>query len=322
MLSEFDLIRQFFMRQSKHAELGVGDDAALFQVSAGCQLAVSTDMLVAGTHFFHDAPPYDIGWKALAVNVSDMAAMGAQSKWATLAIALPEVNENWLAEFSRGFFACAEQFDVDLIGGDTTRGALNICVTIMGEVPTNQAIKRSGAQVEDDIWVSGHLGSAAAGLAYLQGKIMLEKNALEASIHELHRPMPRISLGLALRNIANSAIDISDGLAADLGHILDASNVGADVFIEKIPHLSALQAIQNLTNGHADFKAYILSGGDDYELCFTAPQAAREEIEALSKILDLPLTRIGKISATKDLRVYDANKQLIPLNKKGFDHFA
>jgi thiamine-monophosphate kinase len=322
MPSEFDLIRQFFTRQSKHAELGVGDDAALFQVSAGCQLAVSTDMLVAGTHFFHDAAPYDIGWKALAVNVSDMAAMGAQPKWATLAIALPETNEIWLAEFSRGFFACAEQFDVDLIGGDTTRGPLNISVTIMGEVPIGEALRRDDAKVGDDIWVSGYLGSAAAGLAHLQGKIMFEKDAQEASIHALHRPTPRLSLGLALRNIANSAIDISDGLAADLGHILDASNVGADVFIEKIPHLSSLQTTKNLTNDHADFKGYILSGGDDYELCFTAPETARSRIDALANTLNLPLARIGKISATKGLRVYDANKQLIPLDKKGFDHFA
>ena len=317
MASEFDLIQQHFTKPSHHTNLSVGDDAALISVSQGMELAVATDMLVAGTHFFHDAAPYDIGWKALAVNVSDMAAMGAQPKWATLALALPEVNEAWLSEFSLGFFACAEQFNVDLIGGDTTRGPLNISVTIMGEVPKNQALKRDGAQAEDDIWVSGNLGSAAAGLAHLQGKIKLENDALEAGIHSLHRPMPRISLGLALRGIANSAIDISDGLAADLGHILKASNVGADVFIVQIPHLPALQA-----NKDAGFEAYILGGGDDYELCFTAPQTAREEIDALSETLNLPLARIGKTCARPGLRVYDAKNRLVQLQAKGYDHFA
>lgn len=317
MASEFDLIQQYFTKPSHHTNLSVGDDAALISVSQGMELAVATDMLVAGTHFFHDAAPYDIGWKALAVNVSDMAAMGAQPKWATLALALPEVNEAWLSEFSRGFFACSEQFNVDLIGGDTTRGPLNISVTIMGEVPKNQALKRNGAQAEDDIWVSGNLGSAAAGLAHLQGKIKLENDALEASIHALHRPMPRISLGLALRGIANSAIDISDGLAADLGHILKASNVGADIFIKHIPHLPALQA-----NNDAGFQACILGGGDDYELCFTAPRAAREKIEALSETLNLPLTRIGGTCTTLGLRVYDAENKLIQLQTKGYDHFA
>lgn len=317
MASEFNLIEKYFTRATLQANLGVGDDAALISPSQNMELAISTDMLVAGTHFFHNAAPYDIGWKALAVNVSDLAAMGAQPKWATLALALPEVNEAWLSEFSRGFFACAEQFNVDLIGGDTTRGPLNISVTIMGEVPKNHAIKRNGAQAEDDIWVSGNLGGAAAGLAHLQGKIKLKNDALEASIQALHRPVPRISLGLALRHLANSAIDISDGLAADLGHILKASNVGADIFIKQIPHLPALQA-----NNDAGFQAYILSGGDDYELCFTAPQTAREEIEALSNKLNLPLARIGNTCTTLGLRVYDTENKLIQLQAKGYDHFA
>ncbi len=317
MASEFDLIQQYFTKPSHHTNLSVGDDAALISASQGMELAIATDMLVAGTHFFHDAAPYDIGWKALAVNVSDMAAMGAQPKWATLALALPEVNEAWLSEFSRGFFTCAEQFNVDLIGGDTTRGPLNISVTILGEVPKNQALKRDGAQAEDDIWVSGNLGSAAAGLAHLQGKIKLENDALEASIHALHRPMPRISLGLALRGSANSAIDISDGLAADLGHILKASNVGADIFIKHIPHSPALSA-----NNDAGFQACILGGGDDYELCFTAPRTAREKIETLSGTLNLPLARIGNTCTTLGLRVYDAENKLVQLQAKGYDHFA
>ena len=191
------------------------------------ELAISADMLVAGTHFFADCDPYNLGWKSLAVNVSDMAAMGANPKWATLAIALPEVNEPWLAEFSRGFFACAETFNVDLIGGDTTRGPLNICVQIMGEVPTGLAIKRSGAKLGDEIWVSGTLGDAALALAHLQGKLTLPEDTFANCAKALHAPQPRVALGLALRDIANSAIDISDGLLADLGHILESSKVGA-----------------------------------------------------------------------------------------------
>ena len=346
-MSEFDLIAKYFTRPVHNTDLGVGDDAALIQARGGFQLAVSSDMLVAGTHFFHDAAPYDIGWKALAVNVSDMAAMGAQPKWATLAIALPEVlpstptpnstptltlplkeggkiSENWLAEFSRGFFACAEMFKVDLIGGDTTRGSLNISVTIMGEVPIGKALRRDGAQVGDDIWLSGQLGGAALALAHLQGKIKLIDDAtgqnhssasLQANIHALLRPMPRADLGLELREIATSAIDISDGLAADLGHILKASKVGAELFFAQIP--TALEA-----NKHAGFAAYVLAGGDDYELCFTAPPKLREKIEKISLELNLPIALIGNIHAGAGLVVLDENKQKITIKNAGYDHFS
>lgn len=347
-MSEFDLIHQYFTRPTRHTDLGVGDDAALIQVAEGNQLAISTDMLVAGTHFFHAAAPYDIGWKALAVNVSDMAAMGANPKWATLAIALPGVaapsptggegvlsaapytpsvltgegcgegvvTESWLAEFSRGFFACADAFKIDLIGGDTTRGPLNISVTIIGEVPKNQALKRSGAQVGDDIWVSGQLGSAALGLAHLQGKIIL-KNELETCLKALHTPTPRALLGLALRGIATSCIDVSDGLLADLGHILKASNCGAKVDLEKIPCIDLLK--NNLEN--PQFQAYILAGGDDYELCFTAPKAKHEAINALSKQLKLPISHIGSTRTAIGLQA-DYQNSPIKLLKQGFDHFS
>jgi thiamine-monophosphate kinase len=322
MASEFDLIQRYFTKPTHQTQLGVGDDAALVKVSEGHELAISTDMLVAGTHFFHDATPYDIGWKALAVNVSDMAAMGAQPKWATLAIALPEVNESWLAEFSRGFFACAEQFNIDLIGGDTTRGSLNISVTIMGEVPNNQALKRSGAQVDDDVWVSGYLGSAAAGLAHLQDKIKLENDALKASIHALCRPVPRVNLGLKLREIATSCIDISDGLLADLGHILKASNCGATIDLEKIPCIDYFK--NDLQN--PQFQEFLLAGGDDYELCFTAPKSKHNEINLLSKQLNLPLniiasTRMASSLNTGVLQACYKNKNLTLL-KQGFDHFG
>ena len=322
MSLEFNLIKKFFTKPTQHTDLGVGDDAALISVAAGMQLVVSTDMSVAGTHFFHDAAPYDIGWKALAVNVSDMAAMGAQPKWATLAIALPEVNETWLSEFSRGFFACADTFGVDLIGGDTTKGPLNISITIMGEVPIGKALKRSGAQVGDDVWVSGNLGSAALVLACLknktfQDKIKLENDALQTSTYELHRPAARVNLGLKLREIATSCIDISDGLLADLGHILKASNLGAVIDLEKVPCIDYLK--NDLQN--PQFQELLLTGGDDYELCFTAPPSQREAIYLLSKQLNLPLTIIASTRIAIGLQAIYKNTE-IKLLKQGFDHFG
>ena len=315
-MSEFNLIQQHFTRATKHTDLSVGDDAALIRVTAGMQLAISSDMLVTGTHFFQDAAPYDIGWKALAVNVSDMAAMGAQAKWATLAIALPEINEQWLAEFSCGFFACADKFEIDLIGGDTTRGPLNISVTIMGEVPAGKALKRSGAQAGDDIWVSGQLGSAALGLAHLQDKLTLT-NELDICLKALHAPTPRSSLGLALRGIATSCIDVSDGLLADLGHILEASNCGAMLDLEKIPCINYFKLDLN----NAKLQQLLLAGGDDYELCFTTPKSAHEDIDVLSKQLNLPITCIGSTRIDTGLQAIYKNTE-IKLLKKGFDHFG
>ncbi len=317
MTPEFNLINQYFTVPTRHTSLGIGDDAALISMGAGMQLAISSDMLVAGTHFFHDAAPYDVGWKALAVNVSDMAAMGAQAKWATLAIALPEVNEAWLSKFSRGFFACAEAFNIDLIGGDTTRGPLNISVTIMGEVPTGQAIKRSGAQVGDDIWVSGRLGSAALGLAHLQGKTHVPEDTLPACLNTLHTPTPRAALGLALRSIATSCIDVSDGLLADLGHILKASHCGATLDLEKIPCIEYFK--NDLDN--AETQQMLLAGGDDYELCFTAPKSKCEEINLLSKQLNLVITCIASTRTDIGLQAYYKKNQ-ITLLKQGFDHFG
>lgn len=316
-MSEFDLIRRYFTRATHHTDLSVGDDAALIAVAHGMQLAISVDMLVAGTHFFEDADPYQLGWKSLAVNLSDMAAMSAQAKWATLAIALPEVNENWLTEFSRGFFACANQFNIDLIGGDTTRGPLAINVQIMGEVPTGQALKRSGAKVNDDIWVSGQLGSAALGLAYLQDKIKIPPKIRLTCLNALHMPMPRQALGLGLRGIATSCVDISDGLLADLGHILKASSCGATLNLEEMPCIEYLKA--HLTD--KNMQKLVLTGGDDYELCFTAPASSREQIVALSRQVDLPITRIGKIHTDAGLYVYHQGDS-ITLLKQGFDHFA
>lgn len=317
MSPEFNLIAKYFTRPTPSADLGGGDDAALLRVRDGHQLAISVDMLVAGTHFFHDAAPYAIGWKSMAVNISDMAAMGATPKWATLAIALPEINEPWLAEFSRGLFACADQFKVDLIGGDTTRGPLNISVQIMGEVPINKAMRRNGAKPDDDIWVSGRLGTAALGLAHLQNKVTLDNETAAHCLLALHQPSPRVALGLALRGKANSCIDVSDGLLADLGHILEASDLGATIMLDNI-------ACHDYLRLHLDkpiIQQCILAGGDDYELVFTAPKTQREFIQQLSLQLSLPLSLIGQITQHAGLQVL-YKQQKLDISKKGFDHFG
>jgi thiamine-monophosphate kinase len=322
MSTEFNLIQKYFNQKTKQTDLGIGDDAALIHVEKSYQLAISSDMLVAGTHFYHGDKPYDIGWKSMAVNLSDMAAMGANPKWATLSIALPEANETWLGEFSRGFFSCADTFNVDLIGGDTTRGPLNISVTILGEVPVGKALRRDNAKTGDDIWVSGTLGDAALGLAHVQNKlhdkIILDDGYIEYCLNALHRPQPRVLLGLALLNLVHSAIDISDGLLSDLGHILKASNVGAEIQLEKLP--SSLFISKHL--GEKQIQQCILAGGDDYELCFTAPQKNRSTIEKIGEKLHLPITRIGNIYADSGLTVTDKNKQKVLLEKTGYDHFT
>jgi len=285
-----------------------------------------------------------ICWYAVRIsspmpNLSDMAAMGAAPRWATLSIALPEADETWLAQFSAGFFALAQQHGVELVGGDTTRGPLNLCVTIFGEVPAQQALRRSGAQVGDEIWVSGYLGDAALALAHLQGRIALSDAELAACLPALHQPQPRVALGLALRGIANSAIDISDGLLADLGHVLDTSQVGAQIDFAALPISTVLRAYTTplspplsggKTNPSPDkgrlggvklFQQCILSGGDDYELCFTAPAARHAELPDIAARLDLPLTRIGEIVAGRGCIVHDASGNPLNIEACGYDHF-
>lgn len=329
MISEFDVIRRYFTRSSPGAVLGVGDDAALLRVSPGMELAVSTDMLVSGTHFLPDADPFLLGHKTLAVNISDLAAMGATPRWTLLSLSLPAADESWLERFSAGFFALAEQHGVELIGGDTTHGPLNLCVTIMGEVPQGMALRRDGAQVGDDIWVSGTLGNAALGLAHLQGKLHLPPAEVAACTAALHQPMPRVALGLALRGVAHSAIDISDGLLADLGHILENSNAGAEIRLDALPVPDVVhtlspnpspasvggEGLQSLT------WRCILAGGDDYELCFTAPVSRRAEVEAISQKLGLPLTCIGTIVAGNGCTVRAADGSVIRMEDSGYDHF-
>ncbi len=318
MLSEFDLIRRFFTRSTTHTTLGVGDDAALMALTPGMMLAVSSDMLVAGRHFLPDADPRLLGRKALAVNLSDMAAMGATPRWATLSLALPQADEAWIGAFAAGFFEMAELFSVDLVGGDTTGGPLNLSVTIMGEVPAGMALRRSGARAGDEIWVSGTLGDAALALAGLQGRLKLSEEDAARSLSALHDPTPRVALGEALLGYAHSAIDISDGLLADLGHILECSGVAAEVEFAALPASATLR--RQLPGETA--RGCLLAGGDDYELCFTAPAARHGEIVAIGQRLGVPLTRIGSICPGSGLRLYDESGKEMPIGKTGFDHFA
>lgn len=315
-MAEFELIAKYFTRPAA-ADLGVGDDAALIRVRPGCQLAVSADMSVAGTHFFADIDPFAIGWKSMAVNVSDMAAMGAEPKWATLSIALPALDESWLQGFSQGLFACADAFGVSLIGGDTTRGPLNIAINIMGEVPQSQALQRKGAQAGDDVWVSGVLGLAALWLQHRLGKLEIHAEELPALASVMHHPQPRVALGLALRGVATAALDISDGLLADLDHILAASAVGAELDWAAIPKPVLLQT----TLSASVLQQVVLAGGDDYELCFTAAPQHRDVLQALSSRLAVPLSRIGQITAQAGLRVLNGEAH-IDLSQKGYDHFG
>jgi len=332
-MSEFDLIQRYFTRATPGAELGVGDDAALLRIGSGMELAVSTDMLVSGTHFLPDADPFLLGYKTLAVNLSDLAAMGARPRWATLALSLPEANESWLQKFSEGFFALADRHGVELIGGDTTRGSLNLCVTIMGEVPHGVALRRSGAQLGDDIWVSGKLGDAALALAHLQGKVQLSAADFCLCALALHQPTPRIELGLALRGVAHSAIDISDGLLADLGHILECSEVGAEIQLDALPVSDLLRSLSRAValpssacgrgaGGEGGLaQRCALAGGDDYELCFTASIAHRSAVEEISRQSNLPLTRIGAIVADSGCTVRAAEGSIINIEESGYDHF-
>jgi thiamine-monophosphate kinase len=282
-------------------------------------LAVSSDMLVAGRHFLPDTDPYLLGHKTLAVNLSDLAAMGATPRWATLALALPEVNEAWLAAFSRGFFDLADRFSVSLVGGDTTRGPLNMCVTIFGETDA-RALRRDAAQVGDDIWVSGDLGGAALGLTHLQGEITLNADAAVASLTRLHRPEPRVALGLALAQLPRiAAIDISDGLLADLGHILQRSGVGAEIELASVPAHSALLA---LLPGSALARRCLLAGGDDYELCFCASVDDASSVVAAGAAAGVAVHRIGRIESNLGLRVIGQDGQQLQIQERGFDHFA
>lgn len=318
MPGEFNLVQQYFSRPSPDAFLGGGDDCALLQATPGMHLAVSTDTLVAGVHFFPDADPSLLGWKSMAVNLSDLAAMGAIPRWATLAITLPYIDDEWLAAFADGLYRCATQYGINLVGGDTTRGALSMTYTVIGEVPVGQALRRDGARPGDTVWVSGTLGEAAFALAAIQGQLNLSDADFAVLSARLHAPTPRVALGLALRQLATSAIDVSDGLLADLGHILQRSRVGAELDYTRLP----LSEIVHDLAAHPAFDRCVLAGGDDYELCFTAPVHHHDAIIALSASLNVRLTAIGQICAIEGLRVMDADGQCMAQDSAGFDHFA
>lgn len=318
MPSEFELIRRHFTRPTDHTDLAVGDDAALIRVGPGMQLSVSCDMLVSGTHFFADADPGSLGWKALAVNLSDLAAMGARPRWAVLALALPAVDEAWIRAFAEGLHACATRFGVDLVGGDTTRGPLNLCVTVMGEVPAGSAITRAGARSGNDLWITGAPGRAALGLACLRDALMLPSGGRAVCVDALHRPMPRVDIGQRLRGVASAMLDVSDGLLGDLGHILECSGVGATVDVARLP----LTPLLDCGADRVPALDALLSGGDDYELLFTAAPTQRPRIEALSAETMLPITRIGSIGAEAGkLMLRTADGRLSRPSRLGYDHF-
>lgn len=317
MPSEFELIAKYFTRAPRHAVLGVGDDAALIVVSPGHELAATTDMLVEGVHFFPDVSPLSLGHKALAVNLSDLAAMGATPRWAMLALSLPAADAEWVKAFAAGFFALAERYDVDLVGGDTTRGPRNICVQVMGEVAQGRALRRDGAKPGDDVWVSGHLGDAAAAVAHRKGELLLREPLLGHCLARLDRPTPRVELGGRLVGLASSVIDLSDGLLGDLGHVCERSGVGAGIGFAQIPCSAELMPLRH----HAPVTRAILAGGDDYELCFTAGSGNRSGIDRLAGSLGIALTRIGSIIEGSTVTVLDENGRPMILQEPGFDHF-
>ncbi|MET0321731.1 MAG: thiamine-phosphate kinase [Duganella sp.] len=321
MLSEFDLIKEYFQRPHRagRATLGIGDDCALLTPTPGMQTAISSDMLVEGRHFFAGEDPLRLGHKSLAVNLSDLAAMGARPVAFTLALALPGADRAWLAGFSQGLFALADAQDIELIGGDTTKGPLNICITVFGEVRPGQALRRSAAVPGDDLWISGTLGDARLALAAYRHELPLADALHAQAATRMHMPTPRVALGLLLaaEHIAHAAIDISDGLIGDLGHILKLSNVGATLDVDALPAGPVLA-----TREPALRRAFTAAGGDDYELCFTAPVSHRAAVLAAGERAATTVTRVGRIDAEAGLRLVDAHGALLDLALAGFDHFT
>ena len=319
-MGEFDLIARYFTRPARRNPLGVGDDCALLQPARGMQLAVSTDMLVEGRHFLPTVAPRALGHKALAVNLSDLAACGAQPLAFTLSLALPQVDEAWLAGFADGLFALADAHGCELVGGDTTRGPLTINITVFGEVPAGHALLRSGARAGDDLWVSGTLGDARLALEAFRGTVSLPQHVFAAARERMDRPHPRVALGLALRGIATSAIDISDGLLADVGHVLQQSRVGATVDLACAAGLlGATRAGFHMEA--AQLEDLVFAGGDDYELAFTASPQHRGAVEAAAAEAQVAVTRFGRIDAEPGLRLLDAHGQRVERRFAGFDHF-
>lgn len=329
-MGEFDLIERYFKRPTHKAALGVGDDCALLRPTQGMQLAVSSDMLVEGRHFLSTVDPFRLGHKALAVNLSDLAAVGAEPLAFTLALSLPRVDETWLAGFSMGLLRLADAHGCELVGGDTTQGPLNICITVFGEVPPGDALLRQNAQVGDDIYISGTVGDARLALEVFRGTHTLSGEAFEQARLRMEQPTPRVELGTALRAVANAAIDVSDGLLGDLGHILKRSGVGAQIdtaWLQAAGSFGEARLAAGITTFMADLPwnkrlEFALSGGDDYELCFTAPVNQRELVHAAAWETNTPVTRIGRITQEQGLVVLDPQGQPIAKRFASFDHFA
>ncbi|HEX8740347.1 MAG TPA: thiamine-phosphate kinase [Casimicrobiaceae bacterium] len=321
-MNEFELIDRYFRRAPHNADVrvGIGDDAAVIAPAPGMEYALTVDMLVEGRHFAADADPRCLGHKALAINLSDLAAMGALPRFALLAGALPRADEAWVAAFMEGFDALARQYDVELVGGDTTRGPRNLCITAIGELPAGSALTRKGAHPGDIVYVSGSLGDAALALAVAGGETDVEPVARAPLQRRLDAPDPRVALGVALRGIATAAIDVSDGLVGDLGHVVAASGFGATVRLMAIPCAEPLRA--KLRGGERDLALRcLLAGGDDYELCFTAPPSQRNRVAALALALALPLTPIGEMTAEAGLVVRDGHGHPLAALPHAFDHF-
>ena len=319
-MGEFDLIDRFFKRPTKRADLGIGDDCALLSPRPGHQLALSSDMLVEGRHFLSTVDPARLGHKSLAVNLSDLAACGAEPRAFLLSLSMPRADEAWLAGFSEGLFALADAHGCELVGGDTTQGPLNISITVIGDVPQGQALLRSGAQIGDDIYVSGHLGDARLALEAFRGKLSLPEDAFNACRLRMEQPAPRVALGMALRGIASAAADISDGLLGDLGHILRQSGVGARLQVDVC---EALLACRNAAHLSSDcLRTCVFSGGDDYELVFTAPPSLREAVRNAAHNSQTPVTRIGAVTTETGLDLRDVHGQPVAAHFASFDHFS
>ena len=316
-MGEFELIERHFVRPTPRAALGPGDDCALFTVAAGQQLAVSSDMLVEGRHFLSTVPPARLGHKALAVNLSDLAACGAEPLAFTLALALPRADEAFVAPLAQGLFALADRHGIELVGGDTTAGPLNLCITVMGQVPAGQALLRSGARPGDQLWISGRLGDARLALEVFRGQVALAAPDFEAVRLAMECPEPRVALGLALRGLASSAIDVSDGLLGDLGHILRRSRVGARLHLPALPR-SAVLAAQPRPLQHE----CLLRGGDDYELLFTAPASRAAAVREAGARAAVAVTPVGVVTAEPGLCAVDEDGREQVLPARGFDHFA
>lgn len=315
--SEFDLIGRYFTRSARTAALGVGDDCALVEAPTGLVLAVTTDLLAEGTHFIPGTEARGLGHKALAVNLSDLAAMGADPRWFLLALSLPDADEAWLAAFADGLFALADAHAIELIGGDTTRGPRTICITAIGALPPGYALRRDAATEGEDLWLSGSTGDAALALADARGRVALPPDARAECRARLEAPEPRVALGKKLRGLASAAIDVSDGLLADLGHVAAQSRVGAEVDYAALPRSAALRACGD----RALADECLLAGGDDYELLFTAPATRRAEVEAAAAAAAVAVTRIGRVVAGPEVRLLDAQRKPLPVGRRGFDHF-